>query len=69
MSQLDGKVIITTGGTQGIGEAVALHAAKAGAAFDARRAAGLGIGFAPGRIPIIAGNYIGLACEFSYAVS
>ena len=32
MSQLDGKVIISTGGTQGIGEAVALHAAKAGAA-------------------------------------
>lgn len=32
MSRLDGKVIITTGGTQGIGEAVALHAARNGAA-------------------------------------
>lgn len=32
MSNLDGKVIIATGGTQGVGEAVALHAAKNGAA-------------------------------------
>ncbi len=32
MSRLDGKVIITTGGTQGIGEAVALAAAGHGAA-------------------------------------
>ncbi len=32
MPQLDGKVIIATGGTQGIGEAVALHAARNGAA-------------------------------------
>lgn len=32
MARLDGKVILTTGGTQGIGEAVALHAARAGAA-------------------------------------
>lgn len=31
MSRLDGKAIIVTGGTQGIGEAVALHAAKCGA--------------------------------------
>ena len=31
MKQLEGKVIITTGGTQGVGEAVALQAAKAGA--------------------------------------
>ena len=31
MSRLDGKVIIATGGTQGIGEAVALHAARNGA--------------------------------------
>jgi len=32
MPRLDGKVIITTGGTQGVGEAVALHAAREGAA-------------------------------------
>lgn len=32
MSNLDGKVIITTGGTQGVGEAIALHAAQNGAA-------------------------------------
>ena len=32
MSRLTGKVIIVTGGTQGIGEAVALHAAREGAA-------------------------------------
>ena len=32
MGKLDGKVIIATGGTQGVGEAVALHAARAGAA-------------------------------------
>ena len=32
MSRLDGKVIIATGGTQGIGEAVALSAARNGAA-------------------------------------
>lgn len=32
MPQLDGKVIIATGGTQGVGEAVAIHAAQAGAA-------------------------------------
>ncbi|MBI1312007.1 SDR family NAD(P)-dependent oxidoreductase, partial [bacterium] len=32
MGRLDGKVIITTGGTQGLGEAVALQAAREGAA-------------------------------------
>ncbi|MDP7016700.1 MAG: SDR family oxidoreductase [Pirellulaceae bacterium] len=32
MTQLEGKIIIATGGTQGVGESVALHAAKAGAA-------------------------------------
>jgi NAD(P)-dependent dehydrogenase (short-subunit alcohol dehydrogenase family) len=32
VTRLDGKVILTTGGTQGLGEAVALHAARAGAA-------------------------------------
>ncbi len=32
MGRLDGKVIIATGGTQGVGEAVALHAAREGAA-------------------------------------
>jgi NAD(P)-dependent dehydrogenase (short-subunit alcohol dehydrogenase family) len=32
MPQLEGKVIIATGGTQGVGEAVALHAARNGAA-------------------------------------
>lgn len=32
VNRLDGKVIIVTGGTQGVGEAVALHAADAGAA-------------------------------------
>jgi len=32
MGKLDDKVIVTTGGTQGIGEAVALHAAQNGAA-------------------------------------
>ena len=32
MPQLDGKVIITTGGTQGVGEAIAIHAAQNGAA-------------------------------------
>ena len=32
MSRLDGKVILTTGGTQGVGEAAALHAARNGAA-------------------------------------
>ncbi|MFP6765833.1 MAG: SDR family oxidoreductase [Planctomycetaceae bacterium] len=32
MSSLQGKVVITTGGTQGVGEAVAIHAAQAGAA-------------------------------------
>jgi len=31
MPRLDGKVIITSGGTQGVGEAVAIHAAQAGA--------------------------------------
>lgn len=32
MSRLKDKVIITTGGTQGVGEAVAIHAAREGAA-------------------------------------
>ena len=32
VARLDGKVLIVTGGTQGVGEAVALHAAQAGAA-------------------------------------
>ena len=32
MTKLDGKVIVITGGTQGVGEAVALHSAHAGAA-------------------------------------
>ncbi len=32
VARLDGKVVIITGGTQGVGEAVALHAAQAGAA-------------------------------------
>lgn len=32
MACLDGKIIIATGGTQGVGEAVALHAAENGAA-------------------------------------
>jgi NAD(P)-dependent dehydrogenase (short-subunit alcohol dehydrogenase family) len=32
LSQLDGKIIIVTGGTQGVGEAVALRAAQSGAA-------------------------------------
>lgn len=32
MGRLDGRVIIVTGGTQGVGEAVALHAASEGAA-------------------------------------
>ncbi len=32
MPRLDGQVIIVTGSTQGVGEAVALHAAQAGAA-------------------------------------
>lgn len=32
MSRLNGRVIVVTGGTQGVGEAVALHAAKSGAA-------------------------------------
>ena len=32
MSKLNGKVIVVTGGTQGVGEAVALHAARNGAA-------------------------------------
>lgn len=32
VARLDGKVVIVTGGTQGVGEAVALHAAGAGAA-------------------------------------
>lgn len=32
MARLDGRVIIATGGTQGVGEAVALHAAENGAA-------------------------------------
>lgn len=32
VARLDGKVVIVTGGTQGVGEAVASHAAEAGAA-------------------------------------
>ncbi len=32
MAQLDGKVIIVTGGTQGVGEAIARHSAECGAA-------------------------------------
>lgn len=32
MPQLDGRVVIVTGGTQGVGESVALHCAEAGAA-------------------------------------
>ena len=32
MSKLAGKVLITTGGTQGVGESIALHAAREGAA-------------------------------------
>lgn len=32
MSRLSGKVIVVTGGTQGLGEAIAIHAAKEGAA-------------------------------------
>lgn len=32
MPRMDGRVLITTGGTQGVGEAVAVHAARAGAA-------------------------------------
>ncbi|HUG19108.1 MAG TPA: SDR family NAD(P)-dependent oxidoreductase, partial [Planctomycetaceae bacterium] len=32
MNRLQNKVIIVTGGTQGVGEAIAIHAARQGAA-------------------------------------